>query len=115
MRKPLPSTHIVNTVWHYSTSSKCSIFYKGIITLCFFVLDCSWPQGVGNGNMPDSQISASTSFNDLHLPYHGRLGNIAPNSLGGWCPYKDGTSEHLQFDLADIKKVSGKCTMTNAY
>ena len=52
-------------------------------------------------------MTASTSFNDLHLPYHGRLGVIAPNSLGGWCPYKDDKDEYLQVDLGKRKRVSG--------
>lgn len=70
-------------------------------------LDCSWPQGIGNGKLEDNQMTASTSFNDLHLPYHGRLGVIAPNSLGGWCPYKDDKDEYLQVDLGKRKRVSG--------
>lgn len=72
-------------------------------------IDCSWPQGLGNGQLEDNQITASTSFNDLHLPYHSRLGKIAKNSLGGWCPYKDDKEQYLQIDLGAVKKVSGKC------
>jgi len=71
--------------------------------------DCSWPQGIGNSKLSDDQITASTSFNDLHLPYHSRLGQVADNSLGGWCPYKNGKDEYLQFDLGKAKKLSGAC------
>ena len=88
-------------------SARCNPIYK--LSLFYFLhSDCSWPQGIGNGKLPDSQISASTSFNDLHLPYHGRLGVIAPNSLGGWCPYKDEKADFLQFDMGEVKRLSGK-------
>ena len=76
--------------------------------LISFSADCSWPQGIGNRKLSDDQITASTSFNDLHLPFHARLGQIAPNSLGGWCPYKNEKDEYLQFDFGNVKRIAGK-------
>ena len=78
-------------------------------TNLFLFLECSWPLGISSYKVADSQMSASTSFNDLHLPFHGRLGMIVSGSLGGWCPYTDSAKEYLEVDFLTIKKVTGKC------
>lgn len=60
-----------------------------------------------DGKITDDQITASTSFNDLHLPYHGRLNMVYPSSFGGWCPFKETIEEFLQIDLKTLKNVTG--------
>ena len=83
------------------------------ISVIFLLTECSWPLGVSNYKIADAQISASTSFNDMHLPFHARLGQVISGSLGGWCPYKDSDKEFLEIDFSAIKKVTGNNNNNN--
>lgn len=70
-------------------------------------LDCSKSLGLSSGIIKDFQISASTSLNDFHLPFHARLGKIIGESYGGWCPFKDDGNQYLQVDLGIKSVITG--------
>ncbi|KAF1744687.1 hypothetical protein MXB_1000, partial [Myxobolus squamalis] len=72
-----------------------------------FMQGCNDALGMMNGNIKDYQITSSTSFNDLHLPYHARLNKIVENSFGGWCPFKENNDEFLQISLDKLTNVTG--------
>ncbi|KII66129.1 Neuropilin-2 [Thelohanellus kitauei] len=73
-------------------------------------LGCNDALGMRSGRINDYQITASTSFNDLHLPYHARINYVYPNSFGGWCPYKESEDEFLQIDLNEMTNITGIAT-----
>ena len=89
------------------TIAKPIFIPKFLTVYLLYILECSWPMGISNYKIADSQMSASTSFNDLHLPFHARLGMIVSGSLGGWCPYTDSGKEYIEIDLLALKKVTG--------
>lgn len=87
---------------------------KGIITtsyrdpaLLFFlwlVFSACPPVGIMDTNkIPDSRMTASSSFRMSELPHYGRLNETRQN--GAWCPKSRNNSEYLQVDMGTVYYV----------
>ena len=67
--------------------------------ICVF-LDCTQAIGIGGGEIPDNDISASTSYDDLSLGARGRLNiKYQPPQKSGWCARVNDRNQYLQIDL----------------
>lgn len=55
----------------------------------------------------DKQITASSSYDDKHKPFHARLNKIVKGSRGAWCSAFADDTEYLQIDFEDITSVGG--------
>jgi hypothetical protein len=69
-----------------------------------YVQGCTFPLGVGNSQIPDSQMTSSSSSNS-HSASRGRL-------YGGWswCSSTTSNTEYIQVDLRQVKTVTGIAT-----
>ena len=72
---------------------------------------CSSSLGVESGLLPDSQLSASSSYSSSVLPQMGRLNSIVGG--GAWCPsnvISNDSIEWLEVDLGREQMVTGVIT-----
>ena len=66
----------------------------------FFFLDCTKAIGIGQGEIPDGDITASSSYDDLSRASRGRLNiKYKPPLKSGWCSKVDNKNQYLQIDL----------------
>lgn len=75
--------------------------------LCDFVVginQCDSPFGMQDGNIADSQISASSSFNVSSLASHARLRLDSSNlTVGAWCAAQNNVvSKYFKFALFTV-------------
>ena len=72
-----------------------------------FLKDCTEAIGIGEGEIPDEDITASTSYDDLSQGARGRLNiEYQPPRRSGWCARVNNQNQYLQIDL-------GKRLLTN--
>lgn len=69
---------------------------------------CRSAVGIQSGAIQDSQIKASSSYDDKHLPFHARLNLTVAGSRGGWCSATSDGLEFLEVDLRNKTFVTGK-------
>jgi len=84
-----------------STISTCSLLSSS----------CSSPLGLESGLLPDSQLSASSSYSSSVSPQMGRLNSVTGG--GAWCPAKvvnNKSREWLEVDLGSKQTVTGVIT-----
>ncbi|XP_071499233.1 lactadherin-like [Diadema antillarum] len=75
-------------------------------------LDRGLPLGVGDGRIPDSSMSSSSTLDHLHLAQYGRL-DKQPNShpnMASWIPSEDDQDRWLKIDLGEVFMVTGVIT-----
>ena len=72
------------------------------------VPDCQEALGITRGLIKDSQITASSSYDEHHQPYHARLNKTVKGSRGGWCSAFADETEFLEIDLGNKTGISGK-------
>ncbi|XP_034359872.1 lactadherin isoform X1 [Arvicanthis niloticus] len=95
------------------------VSYHGGCTLRFELLGCelhgcSEPLGLKSNTIPDSQITASSSYKTLNLrafgwyPHLGRLDNHG--KINAWTAQSNNAREWLQVDLGTQKQVTGIIT-----
>ena len=46
----------------------------------FYLLACSLSLGLGDGQIADEQLSASSELDDIHAAKHGRVALISPSN-----------------------------------
>merc|ERR1712212_897340 len=69
---------------------------------------CSFPLGVESGLLPDSHLSASSSYSSSVMPQMGRLNSMVGG--GAWCPAKvisNHSKEWLEVDMVREQMVTG--------
>ncbi|KAK2563931.1 EGF-like repeat and discoidin I-like domain-containing protein 3 [Acropora cervicornis] len=71
---------------------------------------CHGILGVSTGLIKDSQLSASSSYDERHQPYHARLNKTVQGSRGGWCSAFADETEFLEVNLGNKTNVSGIST-----
>lgn len=78
----------------------------------YYILECDDALGVENGNISDTQISASSEWSDNHAASQGRLNYKATTSkAGGWTAGRKDYNIWLQIDLGNRDtKVTGVAT-----
>lgn len=69
---------------------------------------CQGSLGVSAGLIKDSQITASSSYDEHHQPYHARLNKTVKGSRGGWCSAFADETEFLEVNLVNKTTISGK-------
>ncbi len=75
----------------------------------FCLLDCADAIGIGQGEIPDDDISASSSYDDLSQSARGRLDiKYQPPRKSGWCARVNDQNQYLQIDLGK------KCVQSQA-
>ena len=64
-----------------------------------------------SGKVPNSAITATTSFDQYHGPERARLDTVKSGSYAGaWIPQSQDTGEWIQVDLGKITKITGLAT-----
>ena len=80
-------------------STNCRVKNSYILNeLCSLFIECVDRLGMQNGDIKDSQITASSS-RPADLPHYGRLHNGKY-----WCPAKANKNEHFQVDFSQVRK-----------
>jgi len=61
--------------------------------------------------IPDSAVTASSSYDDRHRPSLARLNVLSDGKhIGAWCPKLKSTNQWLQIDLGEITAVTKVAT-----
>ena len=63
---------------------------------------------MSNGRIKDFQLTASSSYDEHHQPFHARLNKTVKGSRGGWCSAFADETEFLEVNLGNKTTVSGK-------
>ncbi|XP_069672630.1 discoidin domain-containing receptor 2-like isoform X2 [Periplaneta americana] len=74
----------------------------------FDIRSCDYPLGMESGDIPDSAISASSSYVPNVGPHQGRL--RVDKTGGAWCPKQQverGVREYLEVDLGEVYVLTG--------
>ena len=72
---------------------------------------CFLPLGMESVHLPDSAISASTSYNADHIPQFGRLNKIpASGKAGAWCAKSNDGNQWLQVSFGRQTTVTKVAT-----
>ena len=72
---------------------------------------CFLPLGMESVHLPDSAISASTSYNADHIPQFGRLNKIpASGKAGPWCAKSNDGNQWLQVSFGRQTTVTKVAT-----
>ncbi|XP_068712219.1 retinoschisin-like [Montipora foliosa] len=66
--------------------------------------------GVSSGLIKDIQLTASSSYDEHHQPYHARLNKTVEGSRGGWCSAFADEMEFLEINLGNRTNISGIST-----
>ncbi|XP_070552324.1 lactadherin-like isoform X2 [Ptychodera flava] len=66
--------------------------------------------GVESGGIPNSQMTASSEYNDKHRAYQGRLNFVGSGVSSAWCVGFNRVGEWLQIDLGRSRKVTKVAT-----
>ena len=71
-----------------------------------YYLECKKPLGMETGAIPDSQITASSQWDENHAPFQGRL-NFQWRSFkaGGWSAASNDANQWLAIDLGHTGTV----------
>ncbi|XP_046402897.1 discoidin domain-containing receptor 2-like [Ischnura elegans] len=93
----------------YRIAVQVAIIYALIhVTSGLDIRDCDEPLGMESGGIPDSAITASSSYVPNVGPHNGRL-RVERNG-GAWCPRQQverGVREYLEIDLGETRVVTG--------
>ncbi|XP_014203585.1 discoidin domain-containing receptor tyrosine kinase B-like [Copidosoma floridanum] len=86
----------------------CSLLLHRVAASVIDMSQCTAALGMASGAIPDSDITASSSFDSGNVgPHHGRLNQ---ESFGGaWCPrpqIKTDSSEWIQIDLHKVHVIT---------
>ncbi|XP_026809567.1 discoidin domain-containing receptor 2-like [Rhopalosiphum maidis] len=83
--------------------------FIGQLTLGIHIRECDEALGMESGAIPDSAITASSSYNVPNVgPSNGRL--KVERAGGGWCPkppVEQGVREWLQVDFGSVHMITG--------
>ena len=72
---------------------------------------CFFPLGMESGHLPDSAISASTSYGSNYVPQFGRLNKIpASRKAGAWCAKSNDGNQWLQISFGRPTTVTRVAT-----
>lgn len=70
-------------------------------------LECQAELGMSSGKIPNSAITATTSYNQYYGPERARLNTVKSGSFAGaWLPNSQDLGQWIQVDLGKITKVT---------
>ncbi|CAH1989885.1 unnamed protein product [Acanthoscelides obtectus] len=100
----------MRTLWRYLRAYRLflswmlSLAYVGFGALAVDPSQCIAPLGMENGQIKDSDLSASSSFDSGNVgPQHGRV--RTDRNGGAWCPLKQATEEPEEWIQIDLRSV----------
>ncbi|KAL9955591.1 hypothetical protein ACROYT_G036933 [Oculina patagonica] len=74
-------------------------------------LECQSDLGMKNGKIPDSAITASSSYSQHHGPERARLDTVRSGRyVGAWIPQSQNGGQWIQVDLGKITKITRLAT-----
>ena len=60
-----------------------------------------------SGKIPNSAITATSSYSDSYLPQYARLDNTLPSNVrAAWFPKSQDDGQFIQVDLGEITKIT---------
>ena len=71
---------------------------------------CFLPLGMESGHLPDSSLSASTSYGANYVPQFGRLNQIVSGKAGAWCAKSNDGNQWLQISFGRQTTVTKVAT-----
>ena len=98
--KPLRQTLLVCCSYSNTVTVNSEVYFNKFA-------GCQGILGVSTGLIKDSQLSASSSYDERHQPYHARLNKTVQGSRGGWCSAFADETEFLEVNLGNKTNVSG--------
>nr|CAI5831270.1 unnamed protein product [Callosobruchus analis] len=98
----------MRTLWRYLRAYRIfwmlALAYVGLGALAVDPSQCIAPLGMENGQIKDSDLSASSSFDSGNVgPQHGRV--RTDRNGGAWCPLKQATEEPDEWIQIDLRSV----------
>ena len=70
------------------------------VVVCFYSIECEEALGMGDGEISNGQVIASSQLDAEHAAINGRLKAIrTANKVGSWSPYTSDVTQWLQIDL----------------
>ena len=79
------------------------------VVVCFYSIECEEALGMGDGEISNGQVIASSQLDAEHAAINGRLKAIrTANKVGSWSPYTSDVTQWLQIDLG----IQGRTLVT---
>ena len=76
------------------------------VVVCFYSIECEEALGMGDGEISNGQVIASSQLDAEHAAINGRLKAIrTSNKVGSWSPYTNNVKQWLQIDLGSQKRT----------
>ena len=76
------------------------------VLVCFYSLECEEALGMGDGEISNGQVIASSQLDAEHAAINGRLKAIrTSNKVGSWSPYTNNVKQWLQIDLGSQERT----------
>ena len=76
------------------------------VLVCFYSIECEEALGMGDGEISNGQVIASSQLDAEHAAINGRLKAIrTSNKVGSWSPYTNNVKQWLQIDLGSQERT----------
>ena len=76
------------------------------VVVCFYSIECEEALGMGDGEISNGQVIASSQLDAEHAAINGRLKAIrTSNKVGSWSPYTSDVKQWLQIDLGSQERT----------
>ena len=76
------------------------------VVVCFYSIECEEALGMGDGEISNGQVIASSQLDAEHAAINGRLKAIrTSNKVGSWSPYTNNVKQWLQIDLGSQERT----------
>ena len=76
------------------------------VVVCFYSIECEEALGMGDGEISNGQVIASSQLDAEHAAINGRLKAIrTSNKVGSWSPYTNDVKQWLQIDLGSQERT----------
>ena len=81
-------------------------FCSRAVVVCFYSIECEEALGMGDGEISNGQVIASSQLDAEHAAINGRLKAIrTSNKVGSWSPYTNNVKQWLQIDLGSQERT----------
>ena len=76
------------------------------VLVCFYSIECEEALGMGDGEISNGQVIASSQLDAEHAAINGRLkATTTSNKVGSWSPYTNNVKQWLQIDLGSQERT----------
>ena len=88
---------------YYPVKDECC---SRAVVVCFYSIECEEALGMGDGEISNGQVIASSQLDAEHAAINGRLKAIrTSNKVGSWSPYTNNVKQWLQIDLGSQERT----------